>query len=309
MASLEKKLNEAEELFMSHQYERALGLYRSSFNELSEAIQKSRTIHKVSQGTGWLLGFVTGGLGLEDLVIIPAVTRFADSILGGNPEELQQIANQVTVRELQALANAPELLNREADTYLLRRFALLYSFATPRAWGEQLINLYLPWPAREREPTGSPGSLTQIIRQGIPQVHQRAPSINELLYFYADLRGWGSLLRSLNNLGYGETHDSYRQKQGDAGHARGSQTDSPNSHPTNDDLEEAYSLLGLEPGASKPDIKRAFRRVSREWHPDQLEGMAGELKSFATKRMQQITRAYQLVLEAEGYRETRGAFN
>lgn len=31
---------------------------------------------------------------------------------------------------------------------------------------------------------------------------------------------------------------------------------------------EPYSILGLEPGASESDIKKSYRRLSIQYHPD-----------------------------------------
>ncbi|MBN8440526.1 MAG: DnaJ domain-containing protein [Thauera sp.] len=33
-------------------------------------------------------------------------------------------------------------------------------------------------------------------------------------------------------------------------------------------MNDAYSLLGLSPGVSRQDVKRAFRRLAMHWHPD-----------------------------------------
>lgn len=40
-----------------------------------------------------------------------------------------------------------------------------------------------------------------------------------------------------------------------------------NSHP-----EDFYKLLELTPQASKSDIKKAFRRLSKKYHPDKNKG-------------------------------------
>jgi len=42
--------------------------------------------------------------------------------------------------------------------------------------------------------------------------------------------------------------------------------------------EEAYSELGISPGASKEDINQAFRRLAKEWHPDKNKSPDAEAK-------------------------------
>jgi DnaJ-class molecular chaperone len=65
-------------------------------------------------------------------------------------------------------------------------------------------------------------------------------------------------------------------------------------------LEEARELLGLELKATKKEIKAAYRRVARRWHPDRAPG--GEEARYRA-RMQQINAAYQRIVQfIETYR-------
>jgi molecular chaperone DnaJ len=43
-------------------------------------------------------------------------------------------------------------------------------------------------------------------------------------------------------------------------------------------LDEAYSELGLAPGASKEEINQAFRKLAKEWHPDKNKSPEAEDK-------------------------------
>lgn len=65
-------------------------------------------------------------------------------------------------------------------------------------------------------------------------------------------------------------------------------------------LEEAREILGLGLRASRQEIKAAFRRAARRWHPDLAP--RGAEKEFRA-RMQEVNAAYQRVLQfLEGYR-------
>ena len=65
-------------------------------------------------------------------------------------------------------------------------------------------------------------------------------------------------------------------------------------------LAEARELLNLEPKATKKEIKTAYRRAARLWHPDRVP--AGEEAHYRT-RMQLVNAAYQRIVQfIEAYR-------
>jgi DnaJ-class molecular chaperone len=65
-------------------------------------------------------------------------------------------------------------------------------------------------------------------------------------------------------------------------------------------VEEARKILGLGLKATRREIKGAYRREARRWHPDRAPA-GGEAEYRA--RMQQINEAYQrLVQLIDGYR-------
>lgn len=65
-------------------------------------------------------------------------------------------------------------------------------------------------------------------------------------------------------------------------------------------LAEARELLGLDRQATRREIRAAYRRAARRWHPDRAPGGA-EIEYRG--RMQQINLAYQRIVKfLEGYR-------
>lgn len=71
----------------------------------------------------------------------------------------------------------------------------------------------------------------------------------------------------------------------------------PNRPGQEEELNKAYHLFGLERDASKEEIKKAFRRLAKEYHPDRYATMPEELKNKAKEKFQQINNAYERLLK------------
>ena len=62
-------------------------------------------------------------------------------------------------------------------------------------------------------------------------------------------------------------------------------------------LADAYTLLGVKPTDTDTDIKRAYRRLMSQHHPDKLiaKGLPEEMLKVATQKTQEIKAAHDLV--------------
>ncbi len=69
-------------------------------------------------------------------------------------------------------------------------------------------------------------------------------------------------------------------------------------------IENAYGVLGITPTASVAEIKKAYRRLMSQHHPDKLasRGLPEGMVKMAKEKTQQITAAYELIREAKGFR-------
>lgn len=60
---------------------------------------------------------------------------------------------------------------------------------------------------------------------------------------------------------------------------------------------KAYATLGLQPSASLDDIKKAYRKLSIEFHPDTIasKGLPEEFTTFAAEKFRSIQEAYDTI--------------
>ena len=67
-------------------------------------------------------------------------------------------------------------------------------------------------------------------------------------------------------------------------------------------LNDAYQLLGISSDASDAEVKRAYRRLLSQHHPDKLvsKGLPEEMMKVATQKTHEIRQAYERVREARG---------
>jgi len=65
-------------------------------------------------------------------------------------------------------------------------------------------------------------------------------------------------------------------------------------------LSAAYTALGVEQSSSDSQIKRAYRKLISENHPDKLigQGMPEDMVKLATERTQEIQTAYDLIVSS-----------
>jgi DnaJ like chaperone protein len=70
--------------------------------------------------------------------------------------------------------------------------------------------------------------------------------------------------------------------------------------PSRSSLQDAYEVLGLSQSASDEDIKKAYRRLMSQNHPDKLvaKGLPEEMMKLAKEKTQKITKAYETIQQA-----------
>lgn len=95
-----------------------------------------------------------------------------------------------------------------------------------------------------------------------------------------------------------------RNEQQSQGQYQGYQQGSYQRYSTQSDLNNAYRILGVDSSADISTIKRAYRKLMNEHHPDKLvsKGLPKEMLEAAKKRAQEIQAAYDLIKSEKGFK-------
>ncbi len=74
----------------------------------------------------------------------------------------------------------------------------------------------------------------------------------------------------------------------------------PGARPSKGHLARAYEVLGVKADASDAEVKKAYRRLMSQHHPDKLvsKGLPEEMMNLAKEKSQEITVAYETIKEA-----------
>ncbi|WP_243146821.1 J domain-containing protein [Scytonema sp. UIC 10036] len=68
----------------------------------------------------------------------------------------------------------------------------------------------------------------------------------------------------------------------------------PSAQTEKEKIQSAYTILGLQPGASQSEVKQAYRTLVKKWHPDLFMNNPQQQKQ-AQEKMRLINEAYALL--------------
>lgn len=65
-------------------------------------------------------------------------------------------------------------------------------------------------------------------------------------------------------------------------------------------LEAAYKVLGVAPDATDDEVRKAYRRMALQYHPDKVANLGDDVKAAAEKKFKELGRAKDLIWAARG---------
>lgn len=101
----------------------------------------------------------------------------------------------------------------------------------------------------------------------------------------------------------GFNQHTHTQGRASYGYTNGSRT-SARHGPANFSLQDAYGVLGISASSSVSDIKKAYRKLMNQHHPDKLasRGLPEGMMKIAKEKTLQIRSAYDLIRESRGFK-------
>ncbi len=83
-----------------------------------------------------------------------------------------------------------------------------------------------------------------------------------------------------------------------------SSNNSTSARSTTMSIADAFALLDLDSSAEQPAVKRAYRKMMSQHHPDKLvsKGLPPEMIKLATEKTQHIKAAYELIKQHHGWK-------
>ena len=240
--------------------------------------------------TGGLPGFIIGGL-----IGYGAGFLLRQSLVGGLRVVQSQLLDSVFA-VMGALCKADNVVTRDEINAVEQMFGMLNLHGEQREQAKAAFN-------RGKQPEFD---LDAAVDQFARISHGRRPLVQlflqlQVMAISADGRvdptEHAMLVRIARRLGLSEADVSQLEALLRAG------TTGPSgrgARPTQSKLADAYIALGVTPDTDAAGIKRAYRKLISQNHPDKLaaRGLPESMRAVAEERSREINSAYDLIKEA-----------
>ncbi|PIQ42823.1 MAG: co-chaperone DjlA [Gammaproteobacteria bacterium CG11_big_fil_rev_8_21_14_0_20_46_22] len=125
------------------------------------------------------------------------------------------------------------------------------------------------------------------------------PQLKPLLQDIAAITGLGPLNFAYYDLMFGWKAHFEQARRGGYQHQQGSGFQQRYTTSIN----EAYKILGVNQDANKNDVKRAYRKLMSQYHPDKLmsKGLSEAEMQAATEKAQKIKAAYEQICQEKSW--------
>ena len=74
-------------------------------------------------------------------------------------------------------------------------------------------------------------------------------------------------------------------------------------------MRDPYDVLGVSRSASDDEIKKAYHKLARKYHPDNFAGSGGAAAEGAEEKMKEINEAYDIIQKERSGKTTNSGYS
>jgi len=63
-------------------------------------------------------------------------------------------------------------------------------------------------------------------------------------------------------------------------------------------IENDYKILEIDNNASDDEVKKAYRKMAKKYHPDKLQGVSEDIVKMAKEKFNKVTQAYNRIMDS-----------
>lgn len=282
-----EKIQTADQYCESGDYIKAHGLYTEAFNEITNGLSQASTVQKVAKVGGWVAAILTGGIGLEDAIIVPVVNKALLSIFGIDLKKSLELADYSLCGIVSCVPNIPKNAVANADM-LMNYYLILYRMRVrddQKTAFKDILELVNPF-ARDDSvivlsPKVSKDETEAMLMELMFNNFQGRDDLNLLL------------LQTLHHLDQTQSPVFEALCSAYTGY---NEESSPTEH--NMTVEKAKAILGIPDNVcsiTKSDLMKFRNDKIRDYHPDKYNNLPPEFLEVAKQKTIEINEAYEFL--------------
>ena len=66
----------------------------------------------------------------------------------------------------------------------------------------------------------------------------------------------------------------------------------------NDNIDNDYQILEISNNVSDEDVKKAYRKMAKKYHPDKLQGVSDDIIKMAEDKFNRVNAAYERIMKS-----------
>jgi len=279
-------LESADKFLLEKEYMKAFYEYEQIFPILSSLHIKSRRADAIGSFAGWTSGFITGGLGIEDIILIPFVSKNVSKALGSSNEYIYEVISMVVLRQINCLLSSKILIENLEKEKVLQKFALVVAATKNDSFFKKIGKSYFPDLFSDGYLDNADVIYTPnfFLLEEANYITQHNEEIFFLLFSYLNkIDDNSQLKRKLSEIFNKENTEEKEQTK--------------SSKSNSAEKTDYYTVLGVKRNATKEDIKRAYYEKMKQYHPDKFAHLSKEFQELANKKAQELNKAYNALVK------------